>query len=72
MDPLAASAELGRRVAALLDPEQAVEGVTRGDIRPDLRGVAALSVTAGSPDFDVRVNWGYFSGQGGAVMPGSG
>lgn len=68
---LSASAELGRRVASLLDPRLPVNGVTHGDPLPELRGLAALSVTSGAVDFDVRVNWGY-SGQGGAVMPGSG
>lgn len=65
------SATLGRQLAALLDPEKSIEGVTAGDIRAELRRVAVLTVTAGSPDFDVKMNWGYYN-QDGAVMPGSG
>ncbi|MEH2377564.1 MAG: type ISP restriction/modification enzyme [Nostoc sp.] len=39
-ETLIASAELGRRVAALLDPENSVTGVTSGKIRPELQPIA--------------------------------
>jgi hypothetical protein len=71
------SAALGRRVAALLDTEAEVAGVTTGTIRPELRvlgGVAsapgvALNPTAG--DLAVTAGWGH-PGKGGITMPGKG
>lgn len=77
-DVLLASAALGHRVAALLDPETPVPGVTTGTVDPRLRRVAAL-VNAGdsaaaldpAADLAVTAGWGHF-GQGGAVMPGRG
>lgn len=73
-DTLRAGATMGRQVAALLDPETDVPGVTSGKIRPELRGLAELTVAANarpkSPDLAVA-RWGY-SGQGGAIMPGPG
>lgn len=71
-DALAESATLGRQVAALLDVEQDVPGVTTGDPRAELRGIAELTtVDNRPPDFNVNVNWGYF-GSRSAVMPGRG
>ena len=74
---LEASAELGRRVAALLDTENPVPGVTCGELRSDLRafgavvrvGGGALDPTAG--DLAVTAGWGH-AGQGGVTMPGKG
>lgn len=78
LDPshLAASAELGRRLAALLDVEQDVPGVTSGTIRPELQGIAVLTKPAGAlnPDTDdlaLTAGWGR-GGNGKAVMPGRG
>ena len=72
---LLASAELGRRIAALLDPERPVPGVTTGEVRPELRVVAAPARTDGGQlseaDFALTAGWGY-SGRGGATMPGKG
>ncbi|MBL8130390.1 MAG: DUF559 domain-containing protein, partial [Anaerolineae bacterium] len=68
---LEASAALGRQVAALLDVETPVPGVTQGDPRPELRSIAMLTTSGGAPDFTINVNWGYF-GAGSAVMPGRG
>lgn len=73
---LAASAALGRQVAALLDVEQAVPQVTTGAVREDLRRVAVLTVVDGSPlnpavDLEVTAGWG-IRGQGGIAMPGEG
>jgi hypothetical protein len=71
-EALEVSAALGREVAALLDVETPVPGVTYGDPRVDLQSIAVLTVTDhGAADFTVNVNWGYF-GAGSAVMPGRG
>jgi hypothetical protein len=43
LEQFTASAALGRRVAELLDTEQPVPGVTAGALRPELRGIAALT-----------------------------
>jgi len=72
---LQAGAALGRELAALLDPETEVPGVTTGKIRPALRGMAELTVakdaTTKTPDLALTARWGY-AGQGGVVMPGPG
>ena len=75
---LLASAALGRRAAALLDPETPVPGVTGGTVEARLRPVAVL-INAADPaapldpaaDLALSAGWGHF-GQGGAVMPGRG
>jgi hypothetical protein len=75
-DALRRSAELGREVAALLDVEEAVEGVTTGPIRPELRPLG-VSTPVGSrdqlsrDDFAVTAGWGYTAHHG-ATMPGGG
>jgi hypothetical protein len=74
---LLASAALGRRVAALLDTETPVPGVTAGSIREELRAVAVFTRTDGKQarsdagDLDVTAGWGY-AGKGGVTMPGRG
>lgn len=73
---LKASATLGRQMAALLDVEQAVEGVTTGIVRPELRGLGAASrVGAGAidpaTDLALTASWGR-GGNGKPVMPGRG
>ncbi len=76
-DALLASAALGRQIAALLDIDRPVTGVTVGKIRPELRAVGAMCrVGGGSIDPDagelaVTAGWGY-SGKGGVTMPGKG
>ncbi|MGA2866479.1 MAG: type ISP restriction/modification enzyme [Verrucomicrobiota bacterium] len=67
---LLASAELGRQVAALLDTESPVTGVTTGKLRRELKAVAELHST-GSPDFRVAAGWGH-AGKVGVTMPGKG
>jgi hypothetical protein len=67
---LLASAELGRQLAALLDTETPVFGVTTAKLRPELKTVAELHSTS-SPDFSITVGWGH-AGQGGVTMPGKG
>ncbi|MFZ4509120.1 MAG: type ISP restriction/modification enzyme [Fimbriimonas sp.] len=69
------SAALGRRVAALLDSETPVEGVTTGRLDPTLRGLAEYrrldGQTGGPVDKRLQARWGY-RGQGGVVMPATG
>jgi hypothetical protein len=74
--PLEVSATLGREVAALLDTESEVRGVTTGRIRPELASMARPSRDDGGsldPDKDLAVtaNWGH-AGKGGVTMPGKG
>ena len=74
---LQASAALGRQVAALLDTETPVPGVTQGALRPELRmlgniarvGGGALDPAAG--DLGVTAGWGH-GGKEGVTMPGKG
>ncbi len=74
---LLASAELGRKVADLLDPETEVEGVTTGTLRPELKviGVATRvdgdNLNEGAGDLAVTAGWGH-AGKGGVTMPGKG
>ena len=74
-DELAASAARGRALAALLDPETPVPGVTAGTLRPELAAIAVPSTADGrnmsDDDFELTVGWGHF-GTGDAVMPGQG
>ncbi|MBL7132893.1 MAG: DNA methyltransferase, partial [Phycisphaerae bacterium] len=74
---LDASAALGRQVAALLDTEADVPGVTAGKIEPFLRTVGVLTKAGGGSldpnagELAVTAGWGH-AGKGGAVMPGTG
>jgi predicted helicase len=76
-EALVASAALGREIAALLDTEKPVPGVTTGTIRPELRLIAIISHAEGKSlnpdvgDLDVTVGWGH-AGKGGVTMPGKG
>jgi hypothetical protein len=65
-DLLYQSAQLGAQVAALLDTERDVPGVTSGAIREELRRIGWLV----GNNLAVTARWGYHSG--GAVMPGLG
>jgi hypothetical protein len=67
---LLASAALGRQVAALLDTEAPVPGVTAGVVRPELKTIADLHFT-GDLDLRVTAGWGH-AGQPGVTMPGKG
>jgi hypothetical protein len=69
-DILVVSADLGRRVAALLDTEKPVPGVTQGKPNQDLKGIAELH-WSGDPDFKITAGWGH-PGKGGVTMPGRG
>ena len=70
---IARSAAHGRNLAALLNPETPVPGITRAPLRPELTAIAVPSTVAGrymaGEDFAVAAGWGY-SGRGGVVMPG--
>ena len=72
---LAASSARGRELAALLDSDTPVPGVTEGTLRPEIASIAVPSTADGGnmagDDFALTVGWGHF-GQGEAVMPGQG
>ena len=72
---LRASAARGRELAALLDPETPLAGVTAGTLRPELAAIAVPSTADGrnmiGDDFALTAGWGHF-GTGDAVMPGQG
>ena len=74
-DELATSAARGRQLAALLDSDAPVAGVTTGPLRPELAVIAVPSTTDGNnmagDDFAVTAGWGHH-GSGDAVMPGQG
>ena len=70
-----ASAARGRELAALLDSDTPVPGVTEGVLRPEIATIAVPSTVDGGnmtgDDFALSAGWGHF-GQGEAVMPGQG
>ncbi len=69
---LGQSASLGRRVAALLDTEKVVPGVTSGRIREELRLIGTpVASPPGQFDLAVTAGWGH-AGKGGVTMPGRG
>ena len=76
-DALLASADLGRKVAALLDTEQEVPAVTTGRLRPEMTLLAVPdrvgggSLDPGRGDLDLSAGWGH-AGRGGVCMPGRG
>jgi hypothetical protein len=74
---LEASSRLGREIAALLDTETPVPGVTAGAIRPELKSIAVISSVGGASlnpdagDLALTAGWGH-GGKGGVTMPGKG
>lgn len=74
---LQASAALGEQIAALLDSETDVPGVTVGKLQPCFRTLCVPSRIGGrelnpnAGDFGVTVGWGHV-GKGGVTMPGKG
>lgn len=75
-EQLRESAALGKQIAALLESETAVRGITSGSIRSDLRGLGAVRRKDGSQldpsvDFILDAGWGS-AGRGDTVMPGTG
>jgi len=69
---LARSAGRGRELAALLNPETPVRGVTKAPFRPELEAIAKPSSGTGGrmskDDCVVSAGWGRL-GRGGIVMP---
>ncbi|MYK29207.1 MAG: N-6 DNA methylase [Gammaproteobacteria bacterium] len=74
-ESLRQSAAHGRELAALLDPETPVPGVTQAPLRPEIAAIAVPRTTNGrnmaGEDFAITAGWGRH-GQGDAVMPGQG
>ena len=74
-DALVRSAGRGRQLAALLDPDVPVPGVTQAPFRPEMAIIAVPTTIHGrnmaDEDFAVTAGWGHF-GKGDAVMPGQG
>ena len=72
---LVRSAARGRQLAALLDCEAPVPGVTQAPLRPEMAVIAVPATRDGrnmaSGDLAVTAGWGHF-GKGDAVMPGQG
>ena len=77
---LSASAARGRQLAALLDSDTPVAGVTSGALTPAMAAIAVPAIVQKSgadggnmagDDFAVTAGWGHF-GSGDAVMPGQG
>ena len=75
VEALSLSAAYGRKLAALLNPETPVPGITRAPLRPAIAAIAVPSTIGGrnmgGEDFAVTAGWGY-RGRGDAVMPGRG
>lgn len=75
-EALLRSAELGRKIASLLDTKKAVNGITGGTIHDPFKSIGSISHIDGKPlkpneDLRVTANWGYRN-QAGATMPGKG
>jgi hypothetical protein len=74
---LEASAALGRKVAALLDTEVDVPGITSGKLEPIYRTVGVLTKVGGGyldpdgADLSITAGWGH-AGKEGVTMPGKG
>jgi len=75
-DALLRSAALGRKIAALLDTEKVVDGITVGKIGDPFKYIGTISHVGGRPldpveDLKVTAGWGH-AGKGGVTMPGKG
>jgi len=73
---LETSATLGEKIAALLDTEKPVPGVTASPIRQEIQNIAVITREGGGElhlpkELAVTVGWGH-TGQNGVVMPGKG
>ncbi|MEO6563428.1 MAG: type ISP restriction/modification enzyme [Nitrosospira sp.] len=72
---LEASAALGHKVAALLDTESPVDGVTNGKLYPELNDIAVLTRVSGgslkAEEFALTAGWGH-RGKDGIIKPGRG
>ena len=74
-EELTQSVARGRKLAALLDPDAPVPGVTQAPLCPEIATIAVPATVSGrnmvGDDFAVTAGWGHH-GQGDAVMPGQG
>ncbi len=75
-DALLKSAELGERIAALLNTEAEVKNVTSGASRPELKIIGNITAVEGGTldparDLLIDAGWGH-GGKGGITMPGKG
>jgi hypothetical protein len=70
-EALLVSAELGRQIAALLDTETPVQGVTAGKVRPELVKIAVVTRVNEKLNLSLTAGWGH-AGQNGVTMPGKG
>ncbi|MCY4585290.1 MAG: N-6 DNA methylase [Bryobacterales bacterium] len=74
-EALAESAARGSELAALLDPETPVPGVTTGTLRPEIAAIAVPATMHGrnmtGDDFALTAGWGHYGARD-AVMPGQG
>ena len=74
-EQLAQSTARGRELAALLNSDTSVPGVTQGPLRREIALIAVPATISGlnmtGDDFAVSAGWGRY-GQGDAVMPGQG
>ncbi len=73
---LQASSAIGRQLAALLDADEQVEGVTTGDLRPEMRVIGVPSRQDGkslepADDLSITARWGIAT-KDRKVMPGPG
>ena len=69
---LGTSAALGARLAALLDPDTPVPGVTEGESDPALRSIAVPTTAPGQArDWRLTAGWGARTREG-VTMPGRG
>lgn len=75
LEDLRASAELGRRIAALLDTETPVANVTAGKFDAPFASIGALAHVEGlqlaAEDFEITAGCGHV-GKGGVTMPAKG
>ena len=74
-EALRRSAAHGRELAALLDPDTPVPGVTQAPLRPEIAAIAVPATAnrrnMAGEDFAITAGWGRH-GQGDAVIPGQG
>jgi hypothetical protein len=75
-EALLKSAELGERIAALLNTEAEVKGVTTGAIRTELKAIGNVTAVEGGTldparDLLIDAGWGH-AGKEGVTMPGKG
>ena len=65
VESLAESADRGRELAQLLDPDTPVPGVTQGDLRPEMAAIAVPATidnrNMSDDDFSVTAGWGHYA-----------